>query len=62
MDRETATARIATALRDMGYGPDDDEVVVDDLATAAEGAGFAYDLNDDEDCAVLSAAVARVLA
>ena len=54
MTRATAE-RIATELTAMGYEHDDD-VVTEDLAEAAERAGFGWDADDDVAMATLDLA------
>lgn len=55
MTTPTTAETIADELRAMGY-EHGMEVVVDDLAIAADAAGFDYDLNDDADLATLTEA------
>ena len=55
MTRATSE-RVAAELTAMGYGHDDD-VVTEDLAEAAERAGFKWDADDNVAMAILDLAV-----
>lgn len=55
--RKVALVLVDTYL----YGPQDDHVVVDDLAEAASMVGFSWDTNSDDDMATLDAACSLAL-